>query len=360
MRILFVVRDIELGGAGKQLSLTANELCRRGHTVGVFTYNSKVRNPLLADKVNYYCCENLTNKTLSEYLRVIPQIRRIVRKVHPDVLISWRANAGCFSRLATIGGKCKVIFSERTDPYLETSPLLKVATRICCYSDGGVFQTSQAQKYYRKLAHKSIVIPNPYVRQGSFDEILPFSRRRKEIAYVARFFLRQKRQDVMLDAFKIVIKSHPDYKLVFYGDGEDMDKVKGMAEDKGLGSYVEFKGAISNVVETIRQSRVFVLSSDYEGIPNVILESFEAGTPVASTDCSPGGVRVLVDNNVNGLISPAGDSARLAENVLKILEDDDLSIEFARNSRIKLKSFSPQKIFDMWEQYLINLVGNEK
>lgn len=353
MKILFVVRDIEMGGAGKQLCLTANELERRGHDVSIFTYCSKVRNPLLADNIMFYCCLNETNNTLFEYLRVIPQIREIVRKVHPNVIISWRANAGCFTRLATIGMKCKVIFSERTDPYMETSLLLKIATYICSFSDGGVFQTAQAQKYYKKLVNKSVVIPNPYVTEDNINDILPFSLRKREIAYVARFFLKQKRQDVMLDAFKRIIKIHPDYTLVFYGNGEDIDVVKEMVRKKRLDSYVVFKGAITNVVEVIRQSRVLVLSSDYEGIPNVVLESFEAGTPVASTDCSPGGVRVLIENNVNGLISPIGDSAKLAENILRIIDDEQLSIEFVKKSKVKLQEFSPQKIFDKWEQYLL-------
>lgn len=359
MNILFIVRDIELGGAGKQLSMTANEMQNRGHNVGVFTYNSQIRNPLLSMDVKYIPCSKVTYSSLCEYLRVIPQIRKVVSCLRPDVIVSWRANAGCFVRLATIGSKCKVIFSERTDPYLETSKLLKIATKICEFSDGGVFQTEQAQKYYNKLVHKSIVIPNPYIC-GSKTSLLPIESRNKEIAFVARFFLKQKRQDVMLDAMVRIVKNHPDYKLVFYGNGEDISIVEKMVSVKKLQDFVVFKGAVSNVLDYLRKSRVLALSSDYEGIPNVVLEAFEAGTPVVSTDCSPGGVRILIDNMKNGLISPCGDSDKLANNILKILDDNTLSQKFVENAKIKLKQFYPSLIFDEWEKYLVKIRGYEK
>ena len=357
MKILFVVRSVGIGGASKQLAMTANALAEKGHDVIVFSYCWNKPNSGLSTKVRYI--PSPVYGKLGEYLKAIPSIRKVVKEVKPSVVISWRANAGCFVRLATLGLTCKVIYSERTDPYMETSAFLKFATWVCGFSDGGVFQTEKARDYYPRLASKATVIPNPFDSKD-LPEIVPIAQRRKEIACVGRFFMVQKRQDVMLEAFRLILQKLPDYKLVFYGDGPDFKKVKHMSKEMGIGDSVVFKGAVNNVISFVKNSRLFVLSSDYEGIPNVILESFAAGTPVVSTDCSPGGARVLIDNEENGFIVPIRDAKGLAENAIKLIGDDDLSMQFIERSREKLSLFKYDRISDKWNEYITQVTNNEK
>lgn len=349
MKILFVVRSVGMGGATKQLAMTANALAEKGHAVSVYSYCWNKPYDGFTGKVKYIPSK-LYGK-LGEYIHAVSDIRNIVKSEKPDVVISWRANAGCFTRLATLGIKCKVVYSERTDPYMETSKFLKFATWVCGFSDGGVFQTEKARAYYPRLVSKATVIPNPFDSKVMPD-IVPLEKRRKEIACVGRFFMVQKRQDVMLDAFRLVHDELPDYRLVFYGDGVDLEKVKQLAKEKGLQEYVDFIGAVKDVVNQIKGSRLLVLSSDYEGIPNVILEAFAAGTPVVATDCSPGGARVLIDNEKNGFIVPIRDAASLAQKSMQLIGDDKLSMEFIAESRKKLSLFKYEKIADLWNEYI--------
>ena len=350
MNILFIVRSIGLGGATKQLGIIANDLSRKGHKVSVYSYCWSKHNDLLSHGVKYI--PSKVYGKMGEYIHTVFNIRAVIKREKPDVVISWRANAGCFTKLATIGLNCKVVYSERTDPYMETSAFLKFATWVCEFSDGGVFQTEKARDYYRRLIPKSIVIPNPFECK-SLPGIVPLGERRKEIACVGRFFLVQKRQDIMLDAFKKVRQKFPDYKLVFYGDGTDLDKVKLMAES--LGNAVVFKGAVKEVIEYVKNSRLLVLSSDYEGIPNVILEAFAAGTPVVSTDCSPGGARVLIEDEKNGFIVPCRDVDAISEKSIRVITDENLSMQFIENSRKKLAEFNYEKILDRWNEYIIDI-----
>ena len=338
-----------MGGATKQLAMTANALAERGHDVSVYSYCWAEPYDALSDKVKYIPSK-LYGK-LSEYVNAVPAIRRIVKKENPDVVISWRANAGFFTRLATWGMKCKVVYSERTDPYMETSAFLKLATWVCGFSDGGVFQTEMARAYYHRLVLKSVVIPNPFYCE-QMPEIVSMEKRRKEIACVGRFFMVQKRQDVMLDAFRLVHDEMPDCRLVFYGDGVDFDRVKQLANDKGLTDFVDFKGAVNDVVDRIKDARIVVLSSDYEGIPNVVLEAFAAGTPVVATDCSPGGARVLIDDSENGFVVPRGDSKALAKKIMQTMDDEELSMQFVVKSRVKLLQFKYENIANRWNEYV--------
>ena len=246
----------------------------------------------------------------------------------------------------------KTVFSERTDPYAETSLFLKISSSICGFSDGGVFQLERVRQYYRRLYDKSIVIHNPFDENIQITDNLPYELRPRDIVCVGRMMLPQKRQDLALAAFKEFQKKNPDYKLHFYGDGRDFEKVKILTIQYGLNGNVVFHGSEKNIPEKIKNAKCLLLTSAYEGIPNVILEAFAAGVPVVSTDCSPGGAKLLLGNNENGLIVENDDARSIAEAMDKLLNDEKLAENFIEKGRKRLLDFEPSKIFDKWDEYL--------
>lgn len=356
MKILFVIRDMFVGGAGKQLALTANALADYGYEIFIYSYYGLELNQTLNSSIKFITPKSLPKNKITEYVGAILNIRKQIKNIQPDILISWRCNAGCFSKLASLGLNVKTIFSERTDPYTETSFILKISAFICNFSDGGVFQTEAARQYYKRLLSRSVVIPNPIHLDTNNLILAPFEKRKNEIVHIARMQISQKRQDVMLNAFKIFLGHHPDYILSFYGDGVDFTKVQNMAQDLGIADFVKFHGVVSNVIEKIGEAKLLVLTSDYEGIPNVILEAFAASVPVVSTDCSPGGARVLIDEGDNGFIASVGNAKIIAEKMAMIVDDVNLAEKFITNGKIKLKEFAPKVIFEKWNEYLKRIV----
>lgn len=356
MNILFVIHSLRVGGATKQLALIANALSGFGHHVSVYAYSFDQKPAFPFDsKIDYICERHIVKNAKLEYLVTPCKIREIVKRTNADVVIGWRTNAGCLVALGCLGLKVKTVFCERSDPFMEDNFMLHIAKWFCNLNDFGVFQTGGAQKYYKMLKKHSIVIPNPYSSDVDVFALQAFSERKKEIACVGRFELVQKRQDIMLNAFKIFHSKYPEYKLSFYGDGADRAKVECLANTMGLQDSVIFHGAVSNVLDKIASSKLLVLSSDYEGIPNVILEAFTADTPVVSTDCSPGGARVLIDNGENGLVVPIGDYMALAEAMECVVSDETLAIKFINNGKKKIKEFVPDLIFEKWNNYLLSL-----
>ena len=353
MKFLFVVRTLGEGGASKQLAMTANALASFGHDVSIFSYYSKDPFQKLNETIKYIPQKKLSSSKLSEYLFSAFRVRRVIKEERPDVVVGWRCNAGCFSVLAAIGLKCKVVFSERTDPYMEKSLALKISAWICGFSDGGVFQLEAVRKYYKSLYSKSIVIPNPIdYKCDRDDRKIDYEKRPLKIAFVGRMFMPQKRQDIALAAFEIFSKNFPDFELHFYGDGRDLSKVKAIVSEKKLEKKVLFHGIIKNVIDEIRDARMLLLTSDYEGIPNVVLEAFVAGIPVVSTDCSPGGARFLLGDDENGLLAPVGDPIRVAQKMGEIADNLEEALRLIRCGRERLKEFGPEKIFFRWEDYL--------
>ena len=357
MKILFIVRSIGYGGASKQLALTANAMAKRGHDVAIYSYNMNVLKQELDSKVKYIPQSELCRNKLEEYLFSPWRIRREIQRRKADIVVSWRANAGCFTSLACLGlNHVKHVFSERTDPYTETSFFLKIATRLCRWADGGIFQTEMARDYYgQKMAKRSVVIPNPIPDNTVLPEIVPIEQRQKKVAWVGRFFMKQKRMDVMVKAWAEVHKRLPDYKLVFYGDGSGMTQTQQMVREYGLEECVEFKGAVKGIIDIIKDHALLVMTSDYEGIPNTILEAFIAGVPVVTTDCSPGGARVLIEDGKNGIVVPIGNHKQLSEKILFVLDSPIIIGDFIDKSRTKLENFYPVQIFEQWNNYLCSI-----
>ena len=355
MKILFVIRDMVTGGAGKQLALTANALAEKGHSVAVYTYFGGPLEHKLDERVQYIAQTPVPTNKIAEYVFSPIHIRKTIKKLLPDVVISWRCNAGCFTVLAAIGLNVKTVFSERTDPYTETSLALKISSWICGFSNGGVFQLEKVRQYYNRLYNKSVVIHNPFDENIRITGNIPYGNRLKDVVCVGRMMLPHKRQDLALAAFNEFLKKNPDYTLHFYGDGRDFEKVKILASQYGLKDNVVFHGSEKNIPEKIKNAKCLLLTSAYEGIPNVILEAFAAGVPVVSTDCSPGGAIMLIGDDENGLIAKKDDAKSIAEAMDKIVNDEKLAETFIEKGRKRLLDFEPSKIFDKWDVYLKNV-----
>lgn len=360
MKFLFVVRTLGEGGASKQLAMTANALASFGHDVSIFSYYSKDSFQKLNETIKYIPQKKLSSSKLSEYLFSAFRVRRVIKEERPDVVVGWRCNAGCFSVLAAIGLKCKVVFSERTDPYMEKSLALKISAWICGFSDGGVFQLEAVRKYYKSLYSKSVVIPNPIdYKFDRDDRKIDYEKRPLKVAFVGRMFMPQKRQDIALAAFEIFSKDFPDFELHFYGDGRDLLKVKTIVSEKRLEKKVFFHGIIKNVIDEIRDARMLLLTSDYEGIPNVILEAFVAGVPVVSTDCSPGGAKFLIGDDECGSLAPVRAPIAIAKKMKEIACDEDVAKKMIANEQKKLSLFTPHEIFRKWEGFLLDTVRGD-
>lgn len=359
MKILFVIRDMFVGGAGKQLAMTANAMSRFGHQVAVYAYCGKECRHRLDENVRYIPNKKQPKSKFGEYFFAVGNIRRQMKAFSPDIVVSWRCNAGCFAVLAAIGLKVKVVFSERSDPFMETSLALKISAFVCNFSDGGVFQLDSVRKYYRRLSKKSVVIPNPFNDDLDQSPFVPYEERKREIVHVARIVFSQKRQDVMLKAFRLFLEKHPDYILSFYGDGPDLAKLRQMTKEFGIEKNVVFHGAVSGIPAKIRSAKLLLLTSDYEGIPNVILEAFSAGVPVVSTDTSPGGAKMLLGDGKNGAIVPCGDVEQLAKKMAEVVEDECLATHFMDAGKMSLTRFDPNSLFLKWAEYLERVLGKE-
>ncbi|NWN92710.1 glycosyltransferase [Marinobacter adhaerens] len=127
---------------------------------------------------------------------------------------------------------------------------------------------------------------------------------------------RTKRFDILLKAYA---KTRKQYPLVIFGDGKLLINLKKLSNNLGISRHVVFAGFCADILPAFRNAKLYISSSDVEGLPTVIVESLIAGTPVVATDA--GGSYELLNNDLNKWVVPRGDVDALASAIDDILEE---------------------------------------
>lgn len=361
MKILFIAETLTYGGAARRFVELANALANRKHTVTMLLYNDVVQISNLIDKRINVIIDNIENKNMNWIIRnifyrykCIKLINTYVRRIDCDIVISFNDMVNINVLLSKEAAKKKRVISERCDPYYNKLYLQLIKKMIYKRANGIVFQTQGARDFFGStLKSKNEIISNPLPSNIKFNKYN--GTREKTIVSVARLWIYQKRQDVLLYAFKEFSKTHNDYTLILYGDGPDESKIYDMIKKLDLEKSVFVAGAHDNVIELIKNASVFVLSSDFEGMPNALIEAMAIGLPVVSTDCSPGGARFLINNGINGLIVERSNYLELAKAISYMIENPDESNKMGINAMQIIDLLNENKIYDDWERFLLNI-----
>lgn len=160
----------------------------------------------------------------------------------------------------------------------------------------------------------------------------------------------------MIDAFSEVLKKYPFVTLKIYGEGALREKLQHQINDLGLEKKAFLMGATSDVEKVLQTADLFVLSSDYEGMPNALMEAMAAGVPCISTDCPCGGPRELFGNLCVEDLVRCNEPKQLAQTMEKKLEQNDQSCM----QRKRAEQFRPEKINYEWKKYINELIVTQE
>lgn len=359
MRFLFVSAGMLFGGAERVTSILTDEWGKKSHETKILvTRTEAISKYPLSDKVTLISCYDNVSKAKIGQIAIIKKVREICKEWKPDVVISFYNDLCALSALAITGLHIPLIYSERNDPNKTNQRRSDQLYRkiVEHRADTIVFQTKGAQKCYSKgVQDKSVVILNPVDTTGY--PIHDFTHEKKEIVTVGRLEP-QKNQKLLIDAFSLIADELADYSLVVYGEGSLREELEAYIKEKRLQDRVFLPGAKSNIQDYIKDAALFVLSSDYEGIPNALIEAMAIGLPCVSTDCSPGGARELIQNGTNGVIVPCGDFNELEKQMRGLIIDRELAKEIGCKALDIRTRTGKSIIADAWLQVLT--CGKEK
>ena len=337
------------GGAERVTSILVNEWAKNDcETRILVTRTEKISKYPLAQNVEVVSCYEDIKKAKVGQLAIIRIIRETCKEWKPDVVISFYNDLCALASIAILGLHIPLIYSERNDPNRTNQrPIDQVYRKIVeNRADKIVFQTKGAQACYPpKVQKKSVVILNP--SDTSAFPTHDFSNEKKEIVSVGRLEP-QKNQKLLIESFSMLAEELPDYNLVIYGEGSLRKELEAFVESKGLTNRVFLPGAKSGIQNYIKDASLFVLSSDYEGIPNALIEAMAIGLPCVSTDCSPGGARELIESEENGLIVECGNPKMLADAVKRMIVEKKEAKRMGTQARLVRSRVDKCKIADSW------------
>ncbi|MEH7577967.1 glycosyltransferase [Priestia megaterium] len=355
-KIVFMIGVLSNGGAERVISILAKELCDIGYEVSIITLYGDKNDYLLDERINIYPMSHVYSNKVVRFFELTYKTRKLMKKINPDVIISFVAIINIYTIISTAFLKNKLIVSERNDPYQnpENSNLRKLRDFLYRFSDGFVFQTNDAKKYFNGIIQdKGTIIPNPVKTE------LPLwneSKESKTIITACRLS-RQKNLPMLIQAFSEVKKTFPEYKLKIFGIGELQNELSALIEEKGLKGDVLLPGFSNDIHNEMANSSLFVLSSNYEGISNSMLEALAIGIPVVSTDSPIGGARMFIRSGENGILTDVGNTKQLEKAMTKILLDKEFAIRLSLKSRELRKELSQEKIINMWINYINDICG---
>lgn len=347
MKVIMTVASMCGGGTERVISVLANYMVQKGIDVTILMTAGNEVVYKLDKRIQIKSIGERTGGSIGKRIDRIKQIRKYYKEDPQIIVIAFGMETNLFSTLAGVGLKNKIILSERNDPNQCSFKVLR--NIIYRLADGFVFQTEGARDYFGKsIRRKGVVIANP------IKDSLPqaYSGERKEIITTAGRLEPQKNHELLIRAFKTFLTTHPTYRLVIYGKGELETYLKDLTEQLSIKDKVVFAGFAEDAMAKMRESAMFVLSSDYEGISNSLMEAMAIGMPVISTDCPIGGSSLLIENGQNGILVPIKDENALTSAMCQIVDDKQHAEEMASRA-IKVKQeYSAESICKKWVSYI--------
>ena len=155
---------------------------------------------------------------------------------------------------------------------------------------------------------------------------------------------------MMIDAFFTFHKIYGEYKLEIYGDGPMREELVNYIKKISADSFIKICGHKKNIHEIMAESYAFLLSSDYEGLSNSMLEALCIGVPCICTDCPPGGAKTFIKDGKNGFLVEVNNTNAMTNAMIKLVKNEKLADDFFCANKNIRDELEEEKICERWEK----------
>lgn len=357
IRIAFCITELDPGGAEWALYHLVSRLDRGQWQPQVYCLGPRGE---VAERIESLgipvICFGATNR---QRLDVFFWLARELRKFRPQIVQGYLFHGNIVSRLSgwmagvplRISGHRVAEKEKRWHLWMDRFTSL-FATDHVCVSRGVLNHVSQ---YIKLTDQNSTVITNGIVplenQAGNTDSDEPAlpSWTGKTVLGIGRLS-RQKGFPFLIRAFADLGAQFDDTRLVIVGDGEEKDALQSLVRELQLDDRVLMTGFRSDVPKLMAEADIFVLSSLWEGMPNVVLQAMQAGLPVIATQVE--GISELLEDRRSGRVVKPGSAKELREAIQEMLAQPDVALRLTENAQdVVFKSFTWESVVAQYDQF---------
>ncbi len=351
-KILFYSMTMYSGGAERVVSNLSNYFIKENDVAIATLINSRIDYDL-NNRIDILFSSKNCNTNMFFRIKNSINLLKNTKKYNPDVIIAFCPTMcflACFFKIFFKSFKdIKLIISERNDPYSEYKNFLfkYIANLLYSKSDIIVFQTNGAKSFFNeKVQKKGVIITNPI--NEKFLNILKSDKKENCIVNVGRLEP-QKNQKLLINACTNVFKKYPNWKLKIYGEGNLKKELETLIIDLKMEKNIFLMGRCNELNKELPKNKIFVLSSNFEGMPNALMEAMACGLACISTDCPCGGPNDLIVNYKNGILIPVNDIKSMEKEIINLIENKEL---FNRLCNVHNNFNTISNIYKKWEELI--------
>ena len=351
MKIVFVISSLSSGGAERVLSMLANYFAKK-HDVFIITFSNEDSFYKLNERIRHIKLDLLKNsknifESIKNTIKRLFVLKKTLKEIDADVNISFMTHTNILSIVSSKLNKQKIIISERTVYDFYSSEMVDFLRRLFYpFSNLLITQTYSDKKNYNFMKNVKVIY-NPL-------ELPPIQIKRENIILAVGRLDKQKGFDKLVEAFSQI--DSDGWKLCIAGDGVEKKNLLDQIDRLKLDN-VEFIGKRKDIFEWYAKSSIFVLSSEKEGFPNVLLEAMGSGCACISFDC-PSGPSEIIENGENGILVEKQNVKKLASQIQRLINDKDVREKLGSKAMKAKEKYSIEKIANQWEVLLVRVIND--
>ncbi len=365
MRISIVISSLHGGGAERVAAVLANAWTAR-HDITLITTGFQTGDDLylLSDEVKRIRLSHVVKtKSFFNQIKRFLLLRKNITATRPDIVVSFQDELNVVVLLTLLGKNIPIIVCERNNPVLKPIRSIYAWLRKLLYpkADLVTVLTDDMEEDFLKLipSMKTAIAPSPLSPAISKTIILDkhqYPDRERILAMGSLTW--QKGFDRLITSFASISPRIKNWDLWIWGEGALREQLESQVAGLGLGDRVFLPGHTVTPYDEVVKSSIFVLSSRWEGSPNVLAEAMSLGRACVAFDCKSG-PRFLSNNGEGAILVKDGDVEQLAQMMLFLAEsEEDRSMLGEKAMKVK-ERFSLEVVLEIWEEHFKSVIKSK-